>query len=131
MSDALYRLGHDLIEAAQGPLQFRVLMQVVVAIAFGSRDGVGDARRAQLPPYDDEALRRQAVVRDVWASSWKVLLVVLLMDVACQAIVLGFSALELGFAIALLVALPLYLATRGGVAWLALRGQRRTARRHI
>jgi hypothetical protein len=115
MSDALYRFGHDLIEAAQGPLQFRVLMQAVVAIGFGSRDGMRDARRAQ-PPH-------------VGTSLWKVLLAVLAMDVACQGIVLGFGAFELGLAIALLAALPLYLAARGVVGWLALRGQRRTARR--
>lgn len=106
MSDALYRLGQDLLDAAQGPLQFRVLMQAVVAIGFG----VQDARTG--PAGQD---------RSVWASLGKVLLAVLAMDVACQAIVLGFGGVGQGLAIALVAALPLYLGVRRGLGWLARR----------
>lgn len=115
MNDALFRFGQEILDAAQGPLQFRVLMQAVVAVGLG----VQDARRQ--PPHDE---------RRVWPSIGKVLLAVVVMDVLCQAIVLGFGAMEQGLAVAVVVALPLYLVARGGLAW-GKRGWRRRADRRV
>lgn len=116
MEDQLARVGEDLLARVSGPLHLRLFIQPAVALFFGIRDGLRDARHGS-PAYFwaifSDRSHRRALVREGWASVGKVFLFALALDVVFQLAVLRTvypgEALVVGL---LLTVLP-YLLLRG------------------
>ena len=114
MDETLLRVWHDMIARTTGPMWFRLILQPAVAIFFGVRAGLANARSA--PATDRRVLFHQAL-RDIG----KVFAIGVGLDVAFQLIALRtvypLEALVVAF---LLVAVP-YQIVRSLVALLASR----------
>jgi hypothetical protein len=121
-------LPHDLVneigQGLHGPGKFRFIIQPLIAIVMGYRDGRSDAHFGK-PPYFVHLLtatgERSQIIKSAMSSIMKPLLLAWLMDTLFQLLVLGrwnpFQALIVGF---LLVALP-YIIFRSTVNRFSLR----------
>ncbi len=129
MEDFLARLGEHLLERLTGPLHLRVLIQPGMALLFGIRDGLKDARSGA-PPYFwaifTEPGHRRALLREGWHAMAKVFLIALALDVLYQVLV--FRAVYPGEAIlvAFLLAMLPYMLIRGPINRLFARWATRT-----
>jgi len=112
----LSRLWADLIARPGGPLEFRFLLQPLVAALLAVRDGMSDARTGR-PPYfwtlvHDPALRRERLREGVKATVRVVLLGVAI-DAFYQFKVHGTVYPGEALGIALLLGFVPYLLIRG------------------
>ena len=112
----LSRLWADLIARPGGPLEFRFLLQPLVAALLAVRDGMSDARTGR-PPYfwtlvHDPALRRERFREGVKATVRVVLLGVAI-DAVYQFKVHGTVYPGEALGIALLLGFVPYLLIRG------------------
>ena len=89
--DTLQRIAHDLMDRIVGPLHFRLLLQPVMAIFFGIRDGRQDARK-HLPPYFwsifTDPANAASGLKSGLTTLTRVLVLGLVMDVIYQLIAL-------------------------------------------
>jgi hypothetical protein len=122
MDEMFSRVWNDFVARTTGPMWFRLIIQPAIAVAFGVRAGLRNARRdpSQSPPartLDPEF--RRVMFRQALRDVGKVLVVGVGLDAAFQLIALRafypLEALIVGF---LLVALP-YQIVRSVVAWRA------------
>lgn len=101
MEETLGRVWNDLIARTQGPMWFRLVLQPIVAIAFGVRAGRRIAQR--LDQDSSERLDRSWLLRLGLHDIGKVAAIGLLLDGVVQWIVLGtiypFEALLVVFLI--------------------------------
>jgi hypothetical protein len=122
----LSRLWADLIARPGGPLEFRFLLQPLVAAILAVRDGLSDAR-ARCPPYfwtllHDPAHRRERLREGIRATVRVVLLGVVI-DALYQFQVHGTVYPGEALGIALLLGFVPYLLIRGPTDRLARRRQ--------
>ncbi len=118
MDELLARIGQNLIDRVSGPFQFRLWLQPAVALFFGIRDGLRDAREGK-PPYFWAIFthpgQRLALLYMGWQSVARVFIVAIVIDVIYQLIVLRFLYPGEALLVGLLLALLPYLLIRGPV----------------
>lgn len=122
MDDIWVRIVENMTDRVSGPLQFRLLLQPVMAAIFAIRSGLLDARTGK-PPYfwalASSPEHRADMLKDGWKSVGKVFVLALALDVVYQVIVLRFvypgEAIIVAFALAILP----YLILRGVVTRIA------------
>jgi hypothetical protein len=110
------RMGEDLIGRLDGPLHFRLFMQPAMAIFFGIRDGIKDARAGN-PAYFWTICAHPSHAKDLLKNGLRsvarVLIFGLVMDAIYQLIALHwFYPGEAILAVLLLAFVP-YLLIRG------------------
>jgi hypothetical protein len=104
MDDIWSRIVGNLTDRVQGPMNFRLILQPVVASIFGILSGLKDAKTRR-SPYLWTLLvnpaHRGDMLRDGWKNIAKVFFVALILDVIYQMIVSRFvysgEALIVGF----------------------------------
>ncbi|MCI0366129.1 MAG: DUF202 domain-containing protein [Phycisphaerales bacterium] len=116
------RAWHDLLGRITGPLDFRVIIQPIVAIVLATRAGLRDAREGR-PPFLWTVLSNPAHRRDVPRNGWKdvatLFIVSAILDVIYQVDVLkAVYAGELLIVATLLAPVP-YCLLRGPVTRIA------------
>ena len=122
MDDIWVRIVENMTDRVSGPLQFRLLLQPVMAAIFAIRSGLLDARTGK-PPYFWGMMcnpeQRADMLKDGWKSVGKVFVLALALDVVYQVIVQRFvypgEAIIVAFALAILP----YLILRGVVTRIA------------
>ena len=116
----------DLIGRIDGPMQFRLYVQPLMALAFAVRDGRKDAREGR-PAYClaliTDAQHRRDLLEEGWKHISRVFGLAYVLDLAYQYTVIhGFRPLEALFTAVLLALIP-YALFRGLVDRL-VRGHR-------
>ncbi len=102
-----------------GPMNFRFLLQPLMALFFAFRDGRKDAQEGRAPFFwamftDPE--NRRYVMRSGWKSIGKVFVIAIILDLAFQYFVLHGFQIRGGAVIAgVILAIVPYLALRGPV----------------
>lgn len=121
MDETTLRVWHDLVARTTGPMWFRLIIQPLVAVYFGVRAGLSNARAARGPDQavDAAAPDRKALLHQALRDVGKMFLVGVGLDVVFQLIALRtvypMEALVVGF---FLVAVP-YQIVRSLVAAVA------------
>jgi hypothetical protein len=110
------RFVQNLIDRISGPMNFRFILQPVMASIFGIIAGLRDARVGN-PPYLWSLLtgraRRGDWIKDGWKSVGKVVAVALVLDIAYQIIVLRFFYPAEAIIVAFVVVIAPYMILRG------------------
>ena len=110
---------NGLTERLHGPMNFRFLLQPLMASFFAFRDGRKDAKAGK-PPYFWALFKhtdqRRELIRDGWKSIGKVFIVAVVLDVVFQLVVFREVRLRGGalWAGVILALLP-YLFLRGPI----------------
>lgn len=116
MDELLARIADNLAGRLSGPLHLRLLLQPAVALFFGIRDGLGDARRGA-PAYFwaifSDPSQRRPLLREGWQAMAKVFVIALTLDVIYQLLVLRFVYPGEALFVASVLALLPYLLIRG------------------
>ena len=124
MGDIITRFWEDLMARPSGPMAFRFLMQPIMAILIGFRDGRRDARELR-PAFLWSILtnrkRRPGLLKDVVRSVAKILILALLLDGIYQVIVFKRIYPLETVVVAITVALLPYLLIRGSTGWFGRR----------
>jgi hypothetical protein len=108
---------HHLIGRLNGPLNFRLIIQPLVAAFLGIRAGLQDARKGQ-PPFGWHLLTtrkgdRNQLVQDAWKNIGKLFLVAITLDVVYEIYVLRWVYPLQALIVATILAVPTYVAGRG------------------
>jgi hypothetical protein len=107
-----------LLARIEGPMHFRLILQPLVALYFGVRDGLRDAREAK-PPYFwalfTEPEHRRDMLGQGWKSIGKVFIVAIVLDFVFQYFVFRDVRLLGAFIAGLVLAIIPYLLVRGPV----------------
>jgi hypothetical protein len=127
------RFWNDLVGRLSGPFTFRFVLQPLMGLIYALRDGLKDAKAGR-PPYFwaifTDASARQALLREGWHATLRVIVLGVVMDLVYQFIVLkAFRPLELVVIVALLAFVP-YVLARGPMNRIAshfLRGRKSSA----
>jgi len=110
------RFVQDLLDRFTGPLHFRFLLQPAMAIFFGIRDGIRDARRGK-PAYFWEVIRdpaqREELLRSGLRSVLKILILAVILDAIYQIIALHWFYIGEDLLVAIALALLPYFIIRG------------------
>ena len=122
MDEIFSRVWSDFVARTTGPMWFRLIIQPAVAVAFGVRAGLANARRDPSRSHPVRSLDpefRRVMFRQALHDVGKVFIVGIGLDAAFQLIALrAFYPLEALFVGFLLVALP-YQIVRSAIVWLA------------
>jgi hypothetical protein len=110
------RVAENLIGRLTGPLHLRLLMQPAIALFFGFRDGLKDAREDK-PAYFWAIFRNPAHAKELLKGGLKaiakILIVALVLDAIYQIIALRWFYPGEAILVALLLAFVPYLLIRG------------------
>ena len=124
MDEILKRVWENLIGRSTGPMNFRLIIQPLVAIFLAIRSGLKDAREGRpafLWSVVTDSSYRPAFLRHGWKDVGKVFLLAVVLDAIYQLLVQrGVYVLEL-LIVAILLAIVPYLLVRGPVNRLARR----------
>jgi len=126
MDEIAARFFHNLAARLNGPMNFRLIFQPLMAILWATRDGLKDGREGRVPYF--WALftlpgRRLELLKDGWKAVGRVFVLAVIMDAVYQFVtVRWFYPGEALVTAALLAFIP-YLLTRGLVN--RLTGRRR------
>ena len=116
------RVVRNLIDRVTGPMNFRFILQPMMASIFAIIAGLKDAKAGR-PPYlwglITGSNRRGDMVKSGWKSVGKVIIVALVIDIAYQVTVLHFVYLGEAIIVAFIVVILPYLILRGLVTRLA------------
>ena len=116
------RVAQNLIDRVSGPMNFRFILQPMMASIFAIIGGLKDAKAGR-PPYlwglVTGSNRRGDMVKSGWKSVGKVIIVALVLDIAYQVTVLHFVYLGEAIIVAFIVVILPYLILRGLVTRLA------------
>jgi hypothetical protein len=122
MDEPLARVWTNLVGRLHGPMQFRLVLQPLMAVILAVRAGVRDAREGR-PPYGwalaFRAKARRAPVRSGWRDIASVFIVAMLIDVVYQLIVLRWVYPGETVIVAFLLAAVPYIPLRALVNRLA------------
>ena len=122
MDDIWMRIVENMTNRVSGPLQFRLLLQPVMAAIFAIRSGLLDARTGK-PPYfwalASSPEHRVDMLKDGWKSVGKIFVLALVLDVVYQVIVLRFVYPGEAIIVAFVLAILPYLILRGVVTRIA------------
>ena len=107
-----------LLARIEGPMNFRLVLQPLVALFFAFRDGVRDAREGKSPYFwalFTEPEHRREMLGSGWESIGKVFIIAIILDFIFQYIVFrDFRPIGALLAGIILAAVP-YLLLRGPV----------------
>jgi hypothetical protein len=116
------RVAQNLIDRIAGPMNFRFILQPVMASIFAIIAGLKDAKVGK-PPYLWSLITVRAHrvdrIKDGWKSLGRVIVVALVLDIAYQIIVLRFVYPGEAIIIASVVVIAPYLIVREVVTRLA------------
>jgi hypothetical protein len=118
LPELLSRLWTDLVARPEGPFEFRLFLQPLVAALLAVRDGVVDARNGRSPYFwtllHDSGLRRERL-RDGARATLRVVLLGVVIDAVYQFKVHGTVYPGEALGIALLLGFVPYLLIRGPI----------------
>ena len=115
MDDFWTRVVDNMAARVTGPMQFRLLLQPVMASIFAIRSGLADARAGNAPYFwalFSDPGHRADLLKDGWKSVGTVFVLALLLDVVYQIVVARFVYPGEAIATAVLLALVPYLILR-------------------
>ena len=119
MSDIFIRLWNNLVGRITGPMNFRLIMQPLVAAGFAIWSGVKDARAGRpafLWTAVSDPAQRSALLHSAWRDVGKVFMLALILDAIYQLIQLrAVHLLELLIVAPTLAFVP-YVLLRGPMA---------------
>ena len=119
MDEFWTRLVVNMAARLTGPMQFRLLLQPVMASIFAIRSGLADARTGK-PPYFwalySDPAHRVDMLKDGWKSVATVFVLALILDVVYQFIATRFVYPGEALLTATLLAIVPYLLLRGPVS---------------
>jgi MFS family permease len=122
MDDMWVRFTTQLIDRVSGPMQFRLVLQPLMATFFAIRSGLADAPTDR-PPYFwglfSDRVNRRAMLKDGWRSISRVFVFAIVLDVIYQLYVLHFVYPGEAIVVALILAIVPYLILRGIVTRVA------------
>ena len=133
MDDFWVRVVEDMTARVSGPMKFRLILQPLMAVVFGIRAGLSDARGGR-PPYFwtlvTDPTHRIELLKDGWKSVGTVFVLALVLDIVYQVLVARFVYPGETIVVALLLAIVPYLLVRGLVTRIARSkcGRTKTAR---
>jgi hypothetical protein len=129
MLEMLSRMLEDLAGRTSGPMHIRLLLQPAMALFFGVRDGMRDAREGR-PPYFwalfTQPEHRRELLRSGWKSVGKVFVIAVVLDAIYQLIVLRWFYPGEALVTAFILACIPYVLIRGPVNRI-VRSRRRRA----
>ena len=124
LADVLMFVG----ERFSGPMNFRLLLQPLVATILAVRAGLSDAREGR-PAYFwtllSDSSQRRDLVREGWKSIAKVFVMAVIIDLVYQYLVDGWIHILEALGIAALLAIVPYILFRGPVNRIATRYRKR------
>jgi hypothetical protein len=129
IGDPFSRFFEDLVGRLSGPMQFRLVLQPVMALIFAVRDGLKDAKAGK-PAYFyalfTDGANRGAMLKDGWKSVGRVFLLGIVMDAIYQFIAIKkFYPGEM-IVVAFVLAFIPYLLIRGPVNRIARHKPKKT-----
>ena len=122
MEDLFSRIIENLVGRVSGPMQFRLILQPVMAAIFAIRSGLKDAkeeRPAYLWAMFTNPAHRVDLMRDGWKSVGRVFIFAIVMDAIYQFIVIRWFYPGEALLVAAILALIPYLLIRGPVTRIA------------
>jgi hypothetical protein len=129
MGQLFANLWQNLIGRTTGPMNLRLLLQPAIAIFFGIRAGLKDAREAREPylwKFVSMSGSRQSLLKEAWDHVGKVFVIASILDGIYQYIVFHRVYITGAIIMAVTLALIPYLVFRGFVNRIAtLRAGRR------
>ena len=118
MDEILTRFMENIVGRVHGPMNFRLLLQPLMAIIFAFRDGRKDAREGKAAfgwaLFTDPDHRRDNL-RDGWKSVGKIFIIALVLDALYQYIALKWFYPAEALLVAIVLALVPYLLLRGPI----------------
>lgn len=124
MGDIFQRVWENLIRRVIGPMNFRIIIQPLVAVFFAIRSGMRDARAGRsafLWTALTDKSQRGGLLRHAWSDVGKVFVFACILDAIYQVIVHRVVyILEMLIVAAVLAVLP-YIIIRGPVTRLVAR----------
>jgi len=118
MDDILTRFTENLVGRLHGPMNFRLILQPLMATLFAFRDGMKDGR-AGAPPYFwalfTDPSHRRGMLKTGWKSVGKIFILALILDAIYQVIVVRWFYPGEAIVVAIILALVPYLLLRGPV----------------
>jgi hypothetical protein len=116
MKEQLAQFAQDLLGRVGGPLNFRLLVQPIMAVLFAILDGRKDASEAR-PPYFYALFtargQRREMLRDGLRSVAKIFLIAIALDVVYQYRVFRWFYPHEALVVALVLAVVPYFLLRG------------------
>jgi hypothetical protein len=120
VEDVITRFWEDLMARPSGPMSFRFLLQPIMAMIFGIRDGRKDTRKSR-PAFVWSILtdpdERPALLKDALRSVSKILLFALVLDGIYQLMTFKRIYPMEAIVVAMAVALLPYIVIRGVTGW--------------
>ena len=109
MQDLVTRFSENLVGRVHGPMNFRLIMQPLMAVFFAIRDGRKDAHDGRVPYFwalFTEPGHRRELLRNGWKSVAKIFIIAIVLDVIYQFIVVRWfypgEALVVAFFLAII-----------------------------
>jgi len=132
MDELFSRVWTNLVGRVTGPMQFRLVVQPLMATILAIRSGLRDAREGNPPFIWALAFspgNRRDLLRHAWKDIGKVFIVAVILDAVYQIFVLHTFYPGEAIIVAMLLALVPYLLVRAPVTRLARRKKARHERR--
>ena len=119
MEEFFQRFAHGFMSRMEGPYQFRMIVQPLMAVVFAVIDGLKDAKLGK-PAYlwtvVSNSTHRHELVKDGWKHFGKIFILAIILDVLYQLKVHGTIHSWIGVALAALILAVLpYMLLRGPV----------------
>jgi hypothetical protein len=118
MDDILTRFFENLVGRVHGPMNFRMILQPLMAVIFAIRDGRKDAGEGRVPYFWSlftEPGYRAELLRNGWKSVGKIFVVALILDAVYQFITVRWFYPGEALVTALILAVVPYVVLRGPV----------------
>ena len=118
MHDLFTRMFESLVGRLHGPMQFRLILQPLMATIFAIRDGRKAAREGRVPyvwSLITEPGRRRDLLRECWRSVSRVFVLAIVMDATYQFIVVRWFYPGEALLVAFFLAVVPYVLIRGPV----------------
>jgi len=116
MEDIVTRFFEHLVGRVHGPMDFRLILQPLMAVIFAIRDGRKDAREGRVPYFWSlftEPQHRSEQLRNGWKSVGKIFIFAIILDAIYQFIVVRWFYPGEAVAVALILAIIPYVLLRG------------------
>jgi len=113
---------NGLLARIEGPFSFRLILQPLIALFFGIRDGIRDAREGNSPYFWSlftEPDHRRYMLLNGWKSIGNVFIIAIILDLAFQYVIFHSFRLIGALLAGVILALLPYLLLRGLVNRLA------------
>jgi len=114
--DIATRFVENLIGRVHGPMDFRLVLQPLMAVFFAIRDGIKDAREGRVPYFWSlftEPGHRLDLLRNGWKSVAKVFIIAIILDAIYQFIVVRWFYPGEALFVAFVLAIVPYVLLRG------------------